>query len=127
MIFDYVYGILHAPNYRETFANNLSKEMPRIPFAPGFHAFAEAGKKLAALHLGYETCQQYPLEVIFAHDGDPQPCHYQLTKKAMRLVDDGATLVINSHVSLSLSFRRRRIGIWSMAEPHWSGSSIATR
>ena len=102
MIFDYVYGILHAPNYRETFANNLSKEMPRIPFAPGFHAFAEAGKKLAALHLGYETCQQYPLEVIFAHDGDPQPCHYQLTKKAMRLVDDGATLVINSHVSLSI-------------------------
>ena len=43
-IFDYVYGVLHAPSYREQFANDLSKEIPRIPFAPDFHAFAEAGK-----------------------------------------------------------------------------------
>ena len=48
MIFDYIYGVLHAPNYREQFANDLSKELPRIPFAPDFHAFAEAGKALAA-------------------------------------------------------------------------------
>ena len=43
-IFDYVYGILHAPSYREEFANDLSKMIPRIPFAPDFHAFAEAGR-----------------------------------------------------------------------------------
>ncbi len=100
-IFDYVYGILHASSYREDFANDLSKELPRIPFAPDFHAFAEAGKELAALHLGYETCEQYPLEVIFAHDGQPQQHHYQLTEKTMRLLDDGATLVVNEHVRLS--------------------------
>ena len=52
-IFDYVYGVLHAPSYREEFANDLSKELPRIPFAPGFYAFAEAGRALAELHLGY--------------------------------------------------------------------------
>ena len=103
-IFDYVYGVLHAPSYREEFANDLSKEIPRIPFAPEFHTFvtfAEAGKALAALHLGYERCEQYPLSVEFAHDGEPQPHHYRLTEKAMRLVDDGATLVINNHVRLS--------------------------
>ena len=100
-IFDYVYGILHAPTYREAFANNLSKELPRIPFAPNFHPFAETGGVLASLHLGYETCERYPLEVIFAHDGEPQPHHYQLTEKAMRLVDNGATLVINEHMRLS--------------------------
>ena len=100
-IFDYVYGVLHAPSYREEFANDLSKDLPRIPFAPDFHTFAEAGKALAELHLGYETCEQYPLEVIFVHKGEPQPHHYQLTEKAMRLVDDGATLVINDHISLS--------------------------
>ena len=100
-IFDYVYGILNAPIYREEFANNLSREIPCIPFAPDFHAFAEAGKELAALHLGYETCEQYPLEVIFAHDGQPQQHHYQLTEKTMRLLDDGATLVVNEHVRLS--------------------------
>ena len=67
-IFDYVYGVLHAPSYREEFANDLSKEIPRIPFAPEFHTFvtfAEAGKALAALHLGYERCEQYPLSVDF--------------------------------------------------------------
>ena len=100
VIFDYVYGILHSLSYREEFANDLSKELPRIPFAPDFHAFAEAGGALAELHLGYERCEQYPLEVIFAHDGEPQPHHFQLTEKAMRLVDDGATLVINEHVRL---------------------------
>ena len=100
-LFDYVYGVLHAPSYREAFANDLSKMIPRIPFAPDFHAFAEAGKALAGLHLGYETCEQYLLEMIFAHDGDPQPHHYQLTEKTMRLVDDGATLIINDHMRLS--------------------------
>ena len=100
-IFDYVYGILHASSYREEFANDLSKELPRVPFAPDFHDFAEAGKALVGLHLGYETCEQYLLEMIFAHDGDPQPHHYQLTEKTMRLVDAGATLIINDHMRLS--------------------------
>ena len=59
-IFDYIYGILHAPSYREQFANDLSKMIPRIPFAPDFYAFAEAGAVLASLHLNYETCEQYP-------------------------------------------------------------------
>ena len=60
-IFDYGYGILHAPAWRERFANDLAKELPHIPFAPDFRAFAEAGRALAALHLGYETCREYPL------------------------------------------------------------------
>ena len=102
-IFDYVYGILHASSYREDFANDLSKELPRIPFAPDFHAFAEAGKELAALHLGYETCEQYPLSLMFAHDGEPQPHHFRLTERAMRLLATPAktTLTINEHVRLT--------------------------
>ena len=59
-IFDYIYGILHAPSYRDEFANDLSKMIPRIPFAPDFRAFAEAGQRLADLHLNYDTCEQYP-------------------------------------------------------------------
>ena len=54
-IFDYVYGVLHAPDYRARFADDLAKSLPRIPFAPNFHAFAEAGRSLAELHLAYET------------------------------------------------------------------------
>ena len=67
-IFDYVYGILHAPSYRDQFANDLSKMLPRIPYAPDFHAFAEAGKKLADLHLNYETCERYPLQEYLTYD-----------------------------------------------------------
>ncbi len=102
MIFDYVYGILHAPSYQEAFASDLSKEIPRIPFAPDFHAFAEAGKNLATLHLNYETCEQYPLSVVFAHDGEPQPDHFQLTEKAMRFATPAkTTLIINEHLLLT--------------------------
>ena len=36
-------------------------ELPRIPFAPDFRAFAKAGKKLADLHVGYEQAKEYPL------------------------------------------------------------------
>ena len=36
--------------------------LPRIPFAANFHAFADAGKRLAELHLGYESVEPYPLE-----------------------------------------------------------------
>ena len=101
-IFDYVYGVLHAPSYREQFANNLSKELPRIPFAPDFYAFAEAGKALAGFHLGYESCEQYLLEVLFAGEGEAQPHHFRLTEKPMRFADEAeAILKINDHVSLS--------------------------
>ena len=102
-IFDYVYGVLHAPSYREAFANDLSKMIPRIPFAADFHAFAEAGKSLAALHLNYETCEQYPLELVNVHDGELQPHHFRLGKRAMRFTDKETktTLIINEHVRLS--------------------------
>ena len=101
-IFHYVYGVLHAPRYCEEFANNLSKELPRIPFAPDFQAFTEAGRALGELHIGYESCERYPLNLVFAHEGEPYPRHFRLTEKAMRFADnEKTTLRINEHVSLS--------------------------
>ena len=61
-VFFYVYGILHAPSYREQFAVDLTKEIPRIPLVPDFLTFSRAGRALADLHLGYETCEEFPLE-----------------------------------------------------------------
>ena len=101
-LFDYVYGVLHAPSYGTEFANDLSKMLPRIPFAPDFRVFAEAGKALGELHLGYERSKRYSLEVVFAHEGEPLPRYFLLTEKAMRFADDEkTTLRINEHVSLS--------------------------
>jgi predicted helicase len=61
-LFYYVYGLLHSPDYRERYADNLSKELPRIPrvkFAADFRAFSQAGRALAELHLNYETVPMY--------------------------------------------------------------------
>lgn len=60
-IFFYVYGILHSPEYRQRFGNNLKKELPRIPLAKDFVAFMNAGRALADLHLNYETVENWPL------------------------------------------------------------------
>ncbi len=65
-VFYYVYGLLHSPDYRERYADNLSKELPRIPCvktAADFWAFSQAGRKLADLHLNYETVEPYPVTV----------------------------------------------------------------
>nr|CUV55123.1 Helicase domain protein (modular protein) [Ralstonia solanacearum] len=64
-IFYYVYGILHSDGYREVYADNLGKELPRIPCvktAADFWAFSKAGRKLADLHINYETVEMYPLQ-----------------------------------------------------------------
>lgn len=56
-IFYYVYGFLHCPAYRETFANDLKKMLPRLPLVEepdDFWAFSRAGRELAELHLNYE-------------------------------------------------------------------------
>ena len=106
-IFDYVYGVLHAPSYREQFANDLSKMIPRIPYAPDFRTFAEAGKALADLHLNYKTCQQYPdlsVEPITPSLlWEEKPEHFLLGKRAMRFADkqERTTLIINEHVCVS--------------------------
>ncbi|TFD26720.1 damage-inducible protein [Cryobacterium lyxosi] len=60
-IFFYVYGLLHSTEYRERFAPDLEKMLPRVPKVKDFDAFASAGRRLSALHLGYETVDMYPL------------------------------------------------------------------
>jgi len=62
-IFYYVYGFLHSPVYRETFADDLRKALPRIPLAEraeDFRAFSRAGRELARLHLRYEGVAPLP-------------------------------------------------------------------
>ena len=85
-IFDYIYGILHLPSFQQQFKYDFWKMLPRIPYAPDFRAFSKAGAALADLHLNYETCQQCPLELIFAHDGEPQTATFpdQQTSNAIR-------------------------------------------
>lgn len=65
-LFYYIYGILHYPEYRERFANNLIKELPRIPaverFAD-FMAFSKAGRRLGDLHADFEAVEPFPVTI----------------------------------------------------------------
>lgn len=64
-VFFYVYGLLYSPDYRERFAADLKKMLPRIPQVPSvedFRAFSDAGRALSELHIGYEDVEPYPLE-----------------------------------------------------------------
>lgn len=68
-IFYYVYGLLHSPDYRERFAADLKKMLPRIlqvPSVEDFRAFSDAGRALSELHIGYERVEPYPLEEHWA-------------------------------------------------------------
>lgn len=68
-LFYYIYGLLHSPEYRERYKDNLSKELPRIPAVKkfeDFQAFSQAGRDLAHWHLDYETVDCYPATIQLA-------------------------------------------------------------
>ena len=61
-IFHYVYGVLHDPLYRDKYALNLKRELPRIPLYADFWQWASWGKTLMGLHIGYEAVEPWPLK-----------------------------------------------------------------
>jgi predicted helicase len=53
-ILDYIYAILHSPNYREKYKELLKIDFPRVPFPENRKVFFELGKlgkELRDLHL----------------------------------------------------------------------------
>jgi predicted helicase len=99
-IFYYVYGFLHSPEYRETFAVDLKKSLPRIPLVEDvrhFWAFSKAGRALAELHVNYESVSPYPgLTVTGADSGF-------FTVEKMRFPQKGqkGTILYNSRITVS--------------------------
>ncbi len=95
-IFHYNYGILHHPDYRERYQANLRRDLPHIPFAKDFWGFAEAGAKLAALHVNYEDQDEYDtLKFIQTPD---VPLNWRVEK--MKLSKDKTSLVYNDFLTL---------------------------
>ena len=69
-IFHYVYGVLNHDTYKNLYASDLKKSLPRIPFQESFWEIAEVGKSIKELHLGYEDLEPFPLGVDFETDAD---------------------------------------------------------
>jgi len=99
-IFYYVYGILHSPDYRTAFANDLKKMLPRIPLVEDvrdFWKFSKAGKKLADLHINYESVPSYEgVEVSGDDAGNFRVQKMRFPKKGQK-----DTIIYNSRIVVS--------------------------
>ena len=109
-IFYYVYGLLHSQDYRDRFADNLTKELPRIPGVKAyadFCAFSDAGRRLGDLHVNYATVDPYP---VTYKQGDPRTwvvknpeAFYRVTKMKFggRRGDiDKSTVIYNADITM---------------------------
>ncbi len=109
-IFYYVYGLLHSPDYRERYADNFRKELPRIPCvksAADFWAFSKAGRELGELHVGYEKVTPHPVTVERAKTDLPAKQLYRVEKMRYgkkkvdgKNVDDKSVLIYNDFITL---------------------------
>jgi predicted helicase len=108
MIFYYVYGILHSPEYRERFASDLKKSLPRIPIVENVNDFMDFytyGKKLADLHLNYEKVPAYH-DVIVHGDRelsgtDADYDYFQVVDKLrFKSKQDKSTIIYNGNITI---------------------------
>jgi len=99
-IFYYVYGFLHSKEYRETFANDLKKMLPRLPLVEDvkdFWVFSKAGRKLAELHLNYETIAPSPDVTVTGDDGKA----YTVEKMRFPKKDQKDSILYNGKITVS--------------------------
>ncbi|ULR52824.1 DEAD/DEAH box helicase [Streptomyces deccanensis] len=105
-IFFYVYGLLHSPAYREAYAADLKKSLPRIPKVRAFRAFAEAGRQLSELHINYESAKPFGgivRTLTNTRPDMPQDELLRVTKMKIpkvKGVQDRTRIVYNNHVTL---------------------------
>ncbi len=98
-IFYYVYGFLHSQEYRETFANDLIKMLPRLPLVESvsdFWDFSKAGRQLSELHLNYETVAPSPDVTVTGYNGG----NYTVSKMRFPKKDQKDTINFNSSITL---------------------------
>lgn len=100
-IFYYLYAVLHSKDYIEAYADNLAKEMVRIPTLEKFPKYVEIGRQLAELHLHYEApadAAALGLDIAITKED------YTVSK--MRFKKDGkdndkGTIVFNDYITIN--------------------------
>jgi predicted helicase len=97
-IFHYTYALLHHPNYRARYAENLKCELPRLPLVGNrdtFTTLVSIGQRLMQLHVNYETVEEYPLEWV---ENKTQPWSWRVHK--MKITQDKTALIVNNNLTL---------------------------
>lgn len=98
-IFEYVYGVLHDPIYREKYSQNLKREFPRIPFYSDFWRWSKWGRELIALHINYASIQPWPLRRINVRDEKSRKANLA-PKPILRANMNAGMLEIDSETNL---------------------------
>lgn len=103
-IFYYIYALLHHPEYREKYAADLKKMLPRIPLVKGFWEYSRTGRALAELHLGYESVDPYPLDEVASspapEDLEERFEFYRVQKLQFGPKKDKTRIKYNGHLTL---------------------------
>jgi len=101
-IFYGIYALLHHPTYRETYAADLQKMLPRIPQVTGFPEYARIGRVLADLHVDYESVDPYPLGEEYAIDApDDEFERYRIEKLSWASRKDHTAIRYNAHLTIT--------------------------
>ncbi len=95
-IFHYTYGLLHHPDYRQKYEANLKRDLPHIPFTQDFWGFANAGERLADIHVNYEAQAEYD-QLKFIQNPD-LPLDWRVEK--MRLSRDKTQISYNTFLTI---------------------------
>ncbi len=111
-LFYYIYGLLHSPEYRERFKNNLAKQLPRIPAVKSFAdfaAFRDAGRALGHLHVNFEDVEPYMVtfkegDHSLINEAEADPVKFYRVKKmkfgGKGREKDKTTIIYNDHITM---------------------------
>ncbi len=92
-VFAYTYAMLHDPAYRQQYEVDLRREFPRVYFQEDFAWWAQQGRELLDLHLGFETAEPWPLERQDRDGVEPKRVLLRADKaKGIILLDDRTAL-----------------------------------
>jgi predicted helicase len=100
-IFSYIYALLHHPQYRERYKDNLKRSLPHLPLVQrgeDFFASAQIGMQLMNMHINYENVKEADLMHL-----DNQSLSYSESRRVekMRISPDRVAVIINKSLTLS--------------------------
>lgn len=103
--FAYVYGLLNSKEYQEKYANDLKKDLARIPIVKNREKYVEIGYKLMDLHLNYEEVPVYDgVEITPFVNPSYKVTKMRFAKKRDekgKSVNDLSTIIFNSDITIS--------------------------
>lgn len=103
--FAYIYGLLNSYEFQQKYANDLKKDLARIPVVAEKEKYVEVGKKLMDLHINYEEVPVYDGVQIVARENPS----YVVKKMKFgnkrdaasgKLEKDKSTIVFNSDITI---------------------------